>query len=57
MAAAQFSSPARERWPGTVTPSKLRWVGAAKTQTAQTMAKPTATSEPMMANPAGMRAR
>src|ERR1700737_4918207 len=41
--AAQLSSPARERLAGTLTPLNLSWVGAAKTHTAQTMLKPTAT--------------
>jgi hypothetical protein len=35
----------------------LSVVGAAKTHTAQTMVKPTATNGTMMANPAGIRAR
>src|SRR5437899_6052673 len=55
--AAQVSSPVRDRLAGTLTPLKLRWVGAANTHTAHTMAKPVATSGMMMARPAGIRAR
>ena len=54
--AAQLSRPARDRLTGTVTPSKLSWVGAAKTHTVHTMVKPTATRGTMMASPAGIRA-
>src|SRR5579872_4233398 len=55
--AAQLSRPARDRWAGTFTPLTASWVGAANTQTAQTMAKPAATKGTMMASPAGIRAR
>ena len=55
--AAQCSRLVRDRLAGTVTPLKVRWVGAANTQTAHTMANPVATSGTMMASPAGIRAR
>src|ERR1700736_3213145 len=55
--AAQLSRPAGDRLAGTLTPLNLSWVGAAKTHTAHTMVKPTATKGTMMASPAGIRAR
>ena len=55
--AAQLSRPACDRLVGTFTPWYSSRVGAANTQTAQTMVKPTATRGTMMASPAGIRAR
>src|SRR5579862_6661512 len=55
--AAHVSRAGRDRPAGTVTPSKFSLVGAAKTQTTQTIVYPIATMVMTTARPAGTRAK